>query len=171
MIHTCTRAKDAIGEIFLPPPDEIFFHLHPPVEGPSWGWFCPPLLDNFEFSPKESPFYPPFWIKKSVSSPQIGEKIFSPPWRPKILPPPDDHLLVHVWFWFPIILELLKILVLSKSNHFAIILFSWSRISILWVLFIIADTGAWTTCPPPWHSAVEVTMPASVAEVTKVSQN
>ena len=37
--------------------------------------------------------------------------------------------------------------------------------------FIIADTGAWTTCPPPWHSAEEVTMPASVAEVTKVSQN
>ena len=36
-IHTCTRAKDAIGEFFLPPPDEIFFHLHPPVEGPSWG--------------------------------------------------------------------------------------------------------------------------------------
>ena len=99
--HTCTRAKDAIGEIFLPPPDEIFFHLHPPVEGPSWGWFCPPLLDNFEFSPKESPFYPPFWIKKSVSSPQIGEKIFSPPWRPKILPPPGDHLLVHVWVLSP----------------------------------------------------------------------
>ena len=39
-------------------------------------------------------------------------------------------------FWFPIILESFEILILSNSNHFDIILFSWSRISILWVLFI-----------------------------------